>query len=538
MSQARPRPHVDLPLAVERHGRTPLSAQLTAQLRTALREGRLRAGDRLGSSRALAGSLGVSRTVVTEAYQQLFAEGWLDGRHGSGTYVAEIAPVTTAERPGRAEPPTGRRDTGVNLVPGFPWTAALGGPVTGRAWRRAWRIAAAVRPDPEPDPRGTPGLRAALVDYLRRSRGVRCGDRQILVTDGATHGLRLLAETMLRPGDRVGVEEPGYPRARAVLSACGAEVVPCPGDGQGLLVENLPTGLRLVYTTPAHQYPLGGRLPVPRRQALLSWARRHGVLVAEDDYDSEFRYDVAPLPALHGLDPEVVVYLGTTAKTLTPDLRVGWLVADEAIVRRIADRRDELVDRTPTVPQDAVRVLIEAGDLDRHVRRMRHEYARRRAAVVEAFAGTSPRMRLHGDTAGLHVVVELAAGLAGGVVRAADDHGVRVRTLDSYFAASPSMEGLVLGYGAARLPDLERGCALLVRLLSDRCAPAADPEAPGGPGRSAAAAPDAAADRAAAPAPNRPDPKPVRPGPSAGDGSEAPWRGRRPSRRTSSRAGR
>src|SRR6202035_2550556 len=159
-------------------------------------------------------------------------------------------------------------------------------------------------------------------------------------------------------------------------------VVPCPVDSGGLRVDALPHGLRLVYATPAHQYSLGGRLSVPRRRALTSWARDTGALIVEDDYDGEFRYDVAPLPALFGLDPERVVYLGTTAKTLAPAVGVGWLVARPELVEAISVRRLELSDRTPVVPQEAVRLLLARGDLDRHVRRMRAEYARRRAVAV------------------------------------------------------------------------------------------------------------------------------------------------------------
>lgn len=469
LTRSRTRSYVDLPLVVDREASRPLGAQVTDQLRSALREGHIGAGDRLASSRHLAATLKVSRTVVTEAYEQLFAEGWLEGRHGSGTYVAEVAPVRAGGRPRAAARPAHDHGDRVDLRPGFPWTAAIEGTAMGRAWRRAWRLAATVPAVAEPDPYGTPGLRAALVDYLRRSRGVRCDEAQLVVTHGATHGLRLLAESLLRPGDRVGVEEPGYPRARAALAACGARVVPCPVDEHGLVVGDLPDDLRLVYTTPAHQFPLGGRLPVPRRQALLAWARRHGALVAEDDYDSEFRYDVAPLPALHGLDPEVVVYLGTTAKTLTPDLRVGWLVAGEAIAGRIAEHRDDLVDRTPTVPQEALRMLLEAGDLDRHVRRMRHEYARRRAAVVAAFPATSPGTpspaRLCGDTAGLHVVLELPAGIDADVARKAADQGVWVGTLHRYYAGPPARHGLVIGYGGATVPELRRASAVLARLV-------------------------------------------------------------------------
>jgi GntR family transcriptional regulator/MocR family aminotransferase len=454
------RHQVDLPVVVERHADLPLSVQLGGQLREAMNDGRVKAGERLPSSRALASALGVSRTVVTAAYEQLYAEGWLEGRHGSGTYVAGIAPSghlpgVRGERGGVERVPAPA--AAIDLRPGVPWVGALDTP----AWRRAWRLSATVPPAARPDPHGLPGLRAALVDYLRRSRGVACPVERVLVTRGATNGLDLLAATVLRPGDRVGVEEPGYADARSVLAARGAVVVPCPVDGDGLIVDALPDDLRILYATPSHQYPLGGRLPVPRRQALLAWARRNGALIAEDDYDSEFRYDVAPLPALYGLAPDVTVYLGTTTKTLAPDVGVGWLVARPDLVEAIAEMRERFNDRTAVVPQEAVRILLERGDLDRHVRRMRTEYGSRRTAVVEALG----HLTLRGDTAGLHLVVELPAETTRRVVERAAQRGVLLAALESRYAGPQRVHGLVIGYGGATVPQIKIGCSLVRELV-------------------------------------------------------------------------
>ena len=359
---------VELPLAASRDSRVPLAAQITGQLRAALTEGRLAAGERLPASRALAGELGVSRTVINSAYAQLFAEGWIEGRHGSGTYVANGAPGTpqaTAAKPDAAGPvrvwpgpatghPAGRYEpagpaTGsaalIDLRPGIPWMAGI----DQAAWRRAWRTAGLQAPAAA-DPPGLTGLRDALTGYLRRSRGIQCAPEEVLVTRGIAGGLGLIAATVLQPGDRAGVEEPGYPVARDVLAAHGVQVVPCPVDADGLLVGELPAGLKLIYTTPSHQYPLGGRLPVPRRRALIAWARANGTLIAEDDYDGEFRYDVAPLPALYGLDPNVVIYLGSATKTLTPALRVGWLAAQPGLITRLAETTDRLDAGRPARP--------------------------------------------------------------------------------------------------------------------------------------------------------------------------------------------
>jgi GntR family transcriptional regulator/MocR family aminotransferase len=458
------RRQIDLPVVVDRRAESPLSVQLAAQLREAMTGGRMRAGERLPSSRALASALGVSRTVVTAAYEQLYAEGWLEGRHGSGTYVADItAPGAVPDaRAGRvrAEHPrtAGPASSVIDLRPGTSWVRALDSPV----WRRAWRMAAALPPVARPDPYGLPGLRTALVDYLRRSRGVACPLERVLVTRGVTNGFDLLAATILRPGDRVGVEEPGYPQARSVLAARGAMVVPCPVDEDGLIVDALPPDLRLIHTTPSHQYPLGGRLPVVRRQALLAWARGRGALIAEDDYDSEFRYDVAPLPALYGMASDVTVYLGTTAKTLAPDVGVGWLVARPDLVDAIAETRARLGDRTAAVPQEAIRLMLERGDLDRHVRRMRTVYAERRAVVVESLG----HLRLRGDTAGLHLVVELPEDVTRLVVERAAERGVLVTTLASRYAGAEGVHGLVIGYSSATSSQLRTGCSLVRELVS------------------------------------------------------------------------
>ena len=453
------RQQFDLPVVVERHAESPLSVQLGRQLREAMNDGRVRAGERLPSSRALAGALGVSRTVVTAAYEQLYAEGWLEGRHGSGTYVADIAPVPRSGQAARTGLERTHEASAIDLRPGIPWIGALDTP----AWRRAWRLAASVPPVARPARPGLPGLRIALVDHLRRSRGVACPPERVLVTRGATNGLDLLAATVVRPGDRVGVEEPGYPNARTVLAARGAEVVPCPVDEHGLMVDALPDGLRLIYTTPSHQYPLGGRLPVPRRQALLAWARRNDALIAEDDYDSEFRYDVAPLPALYGLGPDHTIYLGTTAKVLAPALGVGWLVARPDLVEAIVATRERLGDHTSVVPQEAVRILLERGDLDRHIRRMRAEYARRRVAVVE----TLGHLPLLGDTAGLHLVVGLPAGAVDGVVERAAARGVLLDSLSDRYGGTPDVHGLVLGYGGATVAQIRSGCSLVRELAQE-----------------------------------------------------------------------
>ena len=477
--------HTDLPVTVERTGAAPMAAQIAVQFRDAVASGVLGAGERLPSTRELSGVLGVSRTVVTTAYAQLFAEGWLEGRHGSGTYVADgaapRAPVPAPVRPGGQGALDGSAEHEapgalIQLQPGIPWAAGIE-PAT---WRRAWRYAGTRPPSAWPCPRGLPAVRAEIAGYLRRARGMTASPEQVLVTRGVASGLALLAAGILRPGDKAGLEEPGYSSAREVLTRAGAVVVPCPVDADGVVPEELPGDLRLLYTTPAHQYPLGGRLPVRRRRALTEWARATGAIIVEDDYDSEFRYDVAPLPSLYSMDPDVVVYLGTTSKTMTPALGGGWLVATQDLITTLAGSRISLGDRVPEPVQHAVASLLATGDLERHIRRMRLEYARRRGAIVSALAGvtgdthgtsagTSARpagFRLLGETAGLHVVLQLPADLpAGSLVAAARQRGLELWTLDRYFAGPVTTQGLILGYGAVSLTRVRRASRLLADLL-------------------------------------------------------------------------
>ncbi|RVX44009.1 GntR family transcriptional regulator/MocR family aminotransferase [Nonomuraea polychroma] len=455
------RTSVDLPVSLSRDAAEPLTAQLADWLRRAMLDGALAPGERLPSTRALAAQLEVSRTVVTEAYQQLYAEGWLDGRHGSGTFVADMeAPTRPRERAYVPTPPPAPPAAQIILTAGEPWVRDY----DRAAWKRAWRKAADLPPRAAPDPHGLPRLRELLADHLRRARGIAVGPENILVTRGTGNGLDLCALALLGAGARAGVEDPGYHVARTVFAARGAEVVPCPVDEDGVIVDGLPGDLRVLYTTPAHQYPLGGRLPIPRRERLLAWARSTGATIVEDDYDAEFRYDVAPLPALYGLDPSRVVLLGTLSKTLAPDVGVGWLVGDPELVTRIADLRRAVADRTSGPVQQAVATLLERGDLDRHLRRMRLEYARRRAVVVELLA---PVCRLHGDTAGMHVLAELPAEVVPTVVERARERGVLLDSTERHHHGRERLHGLVIGYGSASLADVRRACRILADLIKN-----------------------------------------------------------------------
>ncbi|GAA4559224.1 PLP-dependent aminotransferase family protein [Pseudonocardia xishanensis] len=431
----------------------PLAVQLADGLRAAAVGGALRAGDRLPSTRELATILAVSRTVTAAAYDQLLAEGWVEGRVGAGTFVRGIPPHVTGPGPGGGGGGgvSAPSDSGVriDLRPGVPCTEVL----DRAAWRRAWRAAADAEPDLLPSYAGLPEYCAVVAEHLLRHRGLVTSD--VLATGGSTGGLaevaRLLAghgrERGAERAGRVAVEHPGYQRAISAFAAAGLETVPVPVDEHGLRVDLVPDGVTAVYCTPAHQFPLGARLPADRRIALVERARAEGFLVLEDDYDGELRYDVAPLPLLAALGPDVVVHLGTVSKILTPTLGAGWLVAPPAVRTALLTERERTGTRPGAAGQRVLTAFAGAGDLARHLRRLRRELGERRALVVAALAPVL------GDRAGAHVLVPLeSAARAREVQSRAAEQGIGLDVLERHGSGEG---GIVVGYAGPTRAELE-----------------------------------------------------------------------------------
>jgi GntR family transcriptional regulator/MocR family aminotransferase len=450
--------HLDLDAA---SGRT-LRARTEHALREAVRGGRLPPGSRLPATRALATQLGVSRGVVVEAYAQLAAEGYLDTRRGGGTRVAQN-PAPTGPAAGAApsatsveEPAPLRHDLRPSLpaVDGFPRQAWLGA------------ITRVLRTIPDQrlgygDRQGEPELRAALAASLARTRGVRAGDEQVVVTGGLRDSLPLLWRLLrARGARRVGIEDPGWWRIGRSLSEAGLDPVPIPTDDEGLDPARLHRlDLDAVAVTPAHQFPTGAVLAPARRAALVAWARDRGAVILEDDYDAEFRYDRQPIGSLQGLAPDLVVYGGSCSKTLAPALRLGWLVLPSSLVAELhADDPSSPAGTPPTIDQLALADLIDRGEVDRHLRRQRHRYRRRRDALLEAIAQQLPELDVRGAAAGLFAVLLLPAHAdEEAVAAAAAQRGVALEPLRA--ARRP---GLVAGY--ANLP--EAGAAAAVSALA------------------------------------------------------------------------
>ncbi|WP_033262174.1 PLP-dependent aminotransferase family protein [Amycolatopsis vancoresmycina] len=448
-----------LPVSLDRSAVTPLAVQLADALREAAASGHLRGGDRLPSTRALAGRLGVSRTVTSAAYEQLHAEGWIAGRHGSGTYVTTPPSFSASEVPAPAVPAVEASPTSLlDLSPGAPWAAGL----DRAAWRRAWRAAA----DPEPLVRahraGLPEYRAAVSEHLLRHRGLAAGS--VLATGGTTAAVVELAAAVLERGDVVAVEEPGYQRAVQAFRRAGMRVVGVPVDDEGLRPDALPEDARAVYCSPAHQYPMGSRLSAARRVSLVERARSSGMLVIEDDYDGELRFDVAPLPMLAALAPDVVAHLGTTSKILTPTLGAGWMVAPEAITSAVLAYRDLTGTRPSPAGQRVLYEFARNGDLGRHLRKLRREMAERRTLLAGALSAAGILVR--GDDAGAHLVVPSSSAAAeASVIAAAERRGIRLDGLARHFAGAPSVFGVAIGYAGCSREALVAALPTLVALL-------------------------------------------------------------------------
>ncbi|SFK84156.1 GntR family transcriptional regulator / MocR family aminotransferase [Amycolatopsis sacchari] len=448
-----------LPVTLDRESPVPLAVQLADALRESAASGHLRGGDRLPSTRALAERLGVSRTVTSAAYEQLHAEGWIAGRHGSGTYVTTSPPSDRPVHrtvPGEQHEPDGVLD----LTPGTPWAAGL----DRAAWRRAWRAAADAPPLSRAHRAGLPDYRAAIAEHLLRHRGLAVGTDFVLATGGTTAAVVELAGAVFEAGDAVAVEEPGYQRAVQALRSAGLTVVGVPVDEEGLRPDAIPPGVRAVYCSPAHQYPMGSRMSAGRRVDLVERARRENLLIIEDDYDGELRFDVAPLPLLAALAPDVVAHLGTTSKILTPTLGAGWMVAPPAVTSAVLAYRD----RTGTRPSPAgQRVLIELarhGDLGRHLRKLRRELSERRMLLVSALrAGGVPVL---GDEAGAHLVVPLDSPAAERErLRAAERRNILLDGLSRHFAGTPTASGVTIGYAGCSREALRDALDVLVELL-------------------------------------------------------------------------
>jgi GntR family transcriptional regulator/MocR family aminotransferase len=468
-------PATSLLIRLDPRARGTLQQQIYAGVRRAILEGAVAPGTRLPSSRAVAEDLGVSRTTAVLALEQLVAEGYLTTRRASGTFVAhdlpDDLPRGRAARPTRnpRHPPLSRRGSALatmppaaRRIPGPPRPFRIGTPALDlfpvHRWaqlvHRHLRSSTPAQLD-YGAPAGLRVLREAIAAHVQTARGTQCTADQVVIVAGAQQGLDLVCRLLLDPGDRVWMEDPGYPGARSALVGSGARILPVRVDAEGLDVEAGVRGAgdaRLVYVTPSHQYPLGVPMSLPRRLALLRWASRARAWVLEDDYDSEFRYGARPIPCLHGLDVDGrVIYVASFSKTLFPALRLGFVIVPPDLQARLVAARAAADQHPPLLDQAALADFIVEGQYARHLRRMRAAYRER----LEAVAAAARRfcrgaLRLRDVQTGLHVVADLDGVDAFRAAEEAASRGVEVTPLAAYYTRpAQAASGLALGFAAA-----------------------------------------------------------------------------------------
>jgi GntR family transcriptional regulator/MocR family aminotransferase len=450
-----------------------LAGQVYRQLRLGILEGRLRHGDRLPATRELAGRLGVSRTTTSVVYDRLISEGFAVSRPGAGTFVSDVVgePTRRPAPPVVVRPLPSWRAT---PLPDWVWQGAefdfRPGQPDSRlfpigTWRRL--MTRQFQPDTvgravNVHPAGLQSLRAAIAHHVGIARGIRATADDVVITNGAQQAVDLIARVLLRPGDQVAFEDPGYGPPFFLLRAMGAKVRGVPVDGEGLVVDELRAGTKLIYVTPAHQMPLGMTMSLARRVALLAWARRHDAVIVEDDYDSEFRFGGRPIEPLHTLDESGrVVYVGSFSKTTLPTLRMGFMIAPPSLWPALHGAKFLTDWHTPEALQGAMAEFIAEGHFARHVRRMRLVYEARHQLMTEILRHDfSSELQVIPSAAGLHVTATAAGTPIVRIQRIAERAarvGVACHPLAPYALMLARPAGLVLGYGAIPTDRIEAG---------------------------------------------------------------------------------
>lgn len=463
---------MDLAIALDNNSDIPLYHQVYIEIRQAILTGRLQPNQKLPSTRWLAKSLGISRSTITQSYEQLFSEGYLQTKVGAGTFVSEELPdelLTTKpiKSKHRSTSPKielsvyGKNVDSTNIGvtdSNLPISFNYGKPALDRFPLKLWRkllsrhcAANLDLLDYSSEPKGHQPLTKAIANYLSCSRAVKCSPEQVIITSGSQQAIDLVTRLFINPGDAIALEEPCYQGARNIFQAQGAKLIPVEVDESGLIVEklvNIPK-VKLIYVTPSHQFPTGAVLSLPRRLELLRWAKETGAIIIEDDYDSEYRYSSRPIPALQGLDCDrSVIYIGTFSKVLFPSLRIGYLVVPKNL-QSLFGRAKWLCDRqSPLIEQQVLTDFINEGHLERHIRKMRNLYDLRRQTLVAALQKYfGQKVTISGENAGIHLTIEIKTNLNDEeAIEKARQVGVGLTSLQKYYLQTKNKGEFLLGY--------------------------------------------------------------------------------------------
>ena len=462
-------------LQIPLRGTRDLTKQIYQGMRTAILDGRLQKGEQLPATRELAAQLAVSRKTVTSVYDLLMSEGFLEGRHGSGTYVSDHIPVAhtsssaaCATTPLRMKPFWERAvRLPLPMESGARYDFRIGAPDFSRFPVEVWpRLAVSFHGHPELQGYGP--LREAIAKYVSVARAVVCGAGDVIVTNGAQQAFDLIAHVLVEPGTVVAMEDPGYPGIRWLMESHGARVMPVPVDREGIVVEQIPDAAQLVYVTPSHQFPMGIPMSLARRVALLEWAERHGAGIIEDDYDSEFRFEGRALESLQNLDQAgTVLYAGTFSKVLHPGLRLGYLIPPQPLREALVRARLMKDWYSNVYSQIALARFLEEGHFGRHMRRMRKLYAERRDAVQEMIrTELSEWLEPLPSVAGLHTTALMREGFTEQfVLQKAAEAGVGIGSLHRFCMREDGPQGITFGYGGIEAQAIREGLGCLRRAL-------------------------------------------------------------------------
>ncbi|MFD0710824.1 PLP-dependent aminotransferase family protein [Paenibacillus sp. GCM10027626] len=461
---------------IDRTSGIPLYRQIYEQFRKKILQGEMQCGEQLPSTRELASYLQVSRNIIVEAYEQLLAEGFIEGRHGSGTYVAEgiylerldhewVIPCNPAADSEKEHGDIINFRHGIPALDLFP--------------RRLWgQLAKQIYNDAADatfgygQPEGCHELRVVLARYLLKTRGVICDPEQLIITTGATQALSLIAKLLHTPGSEVIVEDPITHEIHTIFSLPGTTLQPVPVDQYGLRTDLLPINKKagFVYVTPSHQFPLGGVLPIQRRVQLIQYARSAGSYIVEDDYDSEFRYESPPISSLQGLDPDRVIYIGTFSKNLLPALRMGYIILPHSLIERGRSLKWLTDLHTPSLEQLILARFIDEGHLDRHIAKMKKVYRRRRDCLIRSLTQYfADQVTIHGHSTGLHLVAEFS-GLVftSAMLQRIEQAGVKVYPVEIHAIQKDKQQNrIIMGYGNVTEEEIAEGVRRL-RLVITR----------------------------------------------------------------------